>query len=120
MSWKFWEKKAEAGAATGTKVVKLPRPKELPYPVGKHLVVAMGQDPDWVWQLKGVVRHREGGGKDAFDVRVFSDGDAAMKKVSVKNYNSLDDQADLILYDGWFDKKSMEVHVEAKSRPRAA
>lgn len=120
MSWKFWEKKADAEASTGTKAAKLPRPKELPFPVGKHLVVALGHDPDWVWGLKAVVRPREGGGKDAFDVRVFSDNDAVMKKVTVKNYHSLDDQGDLILFDGWFDKKTMEVHLEPKSRPRAA
>ncbi|MCJ7594214.1 MAG: hypothetical protein MUO52_05515 [Desulfobacterales bacterium] len=120
MSWKFWEKKVEAVAPAGATAEKLPGPKEIPYPVGKHLVVALGQDPDWVWQLKGVVRHREGGGKDAFEVRVFSEGDTAMKKVPVKTYNSLDAHADLILFEGWFDKKSMDVQVEAKTKPRAA
>ena len=119
MSWKFWEKKVEAEAPAGPKTEKLPGPKEIPYPVGKHLVVAMGQDPDWVWQLKGVVRHRAEG-KDAFDVRIFSDSVAAMQKVPVKNYNSLDAHADLILFEGWFDKKSMDVQVEAKTKPRAA
>ena len=119
MSWKFWEKKVEAVAPAGTKAEKLPGPKEIPYPVGKHLVVSMGQDPDWVWQLKGVVRHRPES-KDAFDVRVFSDSDAAMKKVPVKNYNSLDAHADLILFEGWFDKKSMDVQVAARTKPRAA
>ena len=119
MSWKFWEKKAEAEGAAGVKVEKLPGPKEIPYPVGKHLVVAMGQDPDWVWQLRGVVRHRPEG-KDAFDVRIFSDSDAALQKVSVKNFNSLDGHADLILFEGWFDKKTMDVHVEARTKPRAA
>ncbi|MBU2497563.1 MAG: hypothetical protein KKE57_01555 [Proteobacteria bacterium] len=119
MSWKFWEKKAEVVAPAGPNAEKLPGPKEIPYPVGKHLVVALNQDPDWVWQLKGVVRHRPEG-KDAFDVRVYSVNDAVLKKVSVKNYTSLDAHADLILFEGWFDKKSMEVHVEAKTKPQAA
>ncbi len=118
MSWKFWEKKGKTGAPAGTKVAKLPGPKELPYPVGRVLITELRKDPDRVWQLKAVVRPRPEGGKDAFDVRVFSDGDAATKNVSVKNYNSLDEHADLILFEGWFDKKSMEAHVEAK--PSAA
>jgi len=34
--------------------------------------------------------------------------------VAVKNYTTLDQHPDLILYQGWFDKKSMEVQVEEK------
>ena len=115
MSWKFWEKKEEGAPH------KLPGPKEIPYPVGRNLVVEKGQDPDWVWALLGVVLPREGS-KDAFDVRVFSANDAAVRKVSVKNYHSLDDHPELILFQGWFNKKTMEVHIEApaKSTPRAA
>ena len=115
MSWKFWEKKNE-----GTHE-KLPGPKDIPYPVGRHLVVDLGQDPDWVWQLKGVSLRKEGS-KDVFHVRIFSANDAAMKKVSVKNYRSLDEHQDLILFEGWFDKKTMQAQVQAPSqtRPRAA
>jgi len=61
MSWKFWDKKAEVAAPAGPVAEKLSGPKEIPYPVGKHLVVSLHQDPDWVWQLKGVLRHRPEG-----------------------------------------------------------
>ena len=115
MSWKFWEKKEEGAPQ------KLRGPKEIPYPVGRTLVVDKGQDPDWVWSLLGVVLPRDGA-KDSFDVRVFSANDASMKKISVKNYHSLDDHPELILFHGWFNKKTMEVHIEApsKSTTRAA
>jgi hypothetical protein len=115
MSWKFWEKKVEGAPK------KLPGPKEIPYAVGRYLVVDRGQDPDWVWGLMGVVLPREGE-KNSFQVRVFSANDASMKKVSVKNYRSLDDHPELILYQGWFDKKTLEVEVDSPSdsKPRTA
>jgi hypothetical protein len=115
MSWKFWEKKGDGSQK------KLPGPKDIPYPVGRHLVVDKGQDPDWVWALQGVVLPKEGE-KNVFYVRVFSANDASMKKISVKNYHSLDEHPELILFQGWFDKKTMDVEVEApsQSRPRAA
>ena len=115
MSWKFWEKKGNGSPH------KLPGPKDIPYPVGRYLVVDKGQDPDWVWGLQGVVLPKEGT-KDVFYVRVFSANDASMKKISVKNYHSLDEHPELVLFHGWFDKKTMEVEIQApsQSRPRAA
>lgn len=115
MGWKFWEKKAEGGPE------KLPGPKDIPYPVGRYLVVDMGQDPDWVWQLKGVLLPKEGS-REVFHVRIFSANDASMKRVSVKHYHSLDEHPELILFQGWFDKKSMQAEVQAppQTKPRAA
>jgi hypothetical protein len=115
MSWKFWDKKQEGSHEN------LPGPKDIPYPVGRHLVVDLNQDPDWVWQLKGVLLPKEGS-KDVFHVRIFSANDAAMKKVTVKNYRSLDEHRELILFEGSFDKKAMTAQVQAPSqtRPRAA
>jgi len=71
------------------------------------------QNPDWVWTLKTVVRPRPDG-KDRFDFRVFDQAQVAAKKVTVKDYNSLDEHPNLILYEGWFDKKSMRVEIEDK------
>jgi hypothetical protein len=39
-----------------------------------------------------------------------------VKNVTVKDYNSLDEHPDLILYEGWFDKKSMKVQIKEKER----
>lgn len=114
MSWKFWEKKEEGSSK------KLPKPKDIPYPVGRYLVVDKGQDPDWVWNLKGIVLPKEGT-KDVFYVRVFNPNEASMKNLRVRNYFSLDEHPELVLFEGWFDRKTHEVEVEPPShgRPRA-
>ena len=118
MSWKFWGKKDEKTGDSGERPIKLPRPKDIPGTVGRYLVVDLGQDPEWVWNLKGAVRPKNGI-KDAYDVRVFSDNDASMRRVVVKDYHSLDEHPDLILFDGWFNKKTNEARIEKKVVPKA-
>lgn len=115
MSFKFWQKKDDVSPK------KLPGPKEIPYPVGRYLVVDRGLDPDWVWGLKGVVLPREGE-KNVFQVRVFSANDVSMKDINVKNYHSLDEHPEVILFQGWFDKKTLDVEIQSPSdsKPRAA
>jgi len=103
----FWKKKPSE------EVVKLSGPKDIPELVGRHLVVQFKQNPDWVWKLKGVVRPRSDG-KDRFDFRVFDEAQVAGRKVIVKDYNSLNEHPDLILYQGWFNKRSNEVQIEEK------
>jgi hypothetical protein len=111
----FGKKKAEeAGKA---KVEKLPGPKGIPELVGRHLVVDFKQDPDWVWKLKGVVKQRsKSKTEDTFDFRVFDEAQTAARKVTVRDYNSLNEHPELILYQGWFDKKSMKVQIEEKKK----
>lgn len=60
-----------------------------------------------------MVRQRSDG-KHRFDFRVFDAAQVAAKRVKVENYNSFDSCPELILYQGWFDKVSMEVHFEDK------
>jgi len=106
----FWKKKPATEEPSKPKAEKLSGPKDLPQAVGSHLVVELKQNPDWVWRLKSVVRPRPDS-KDRFDFRVFDEAQVAAKNVSVKDYNSLDEHPDLILYQGWFDKKSMKVYA---------
>ncbi len=121
MGWKFWNKKSTGEEHSKPKVEKLPKPKDLPQPVGQYLIVQLKKDPDWVWELKAVVRQRPEG-KSAYNVRVFDKDQATLRKVEVKNYTSLDGHPDLILYEGWFDKLTNKVQLEdkGKSAPRAA
>ena len=107
----FWKKRPAKEEPPRPQAEKLPKPKDIPDLVGRYLVTEMGKDPDWVWKLKGAVRQRSES-KGAFDVRVFDAAQAAAKKVTVKDYTSLDEHPDLILYEGWFDKKSMKVQLE--------
>ena len=109
----FWKRKPAAGEPSKPKSEKLPGPKSIPELVGRHLITELKQDPDWVWNLKGVVRPRSEG-KDAFDFRVFDETRVAAKEVKVKDYTSLDEHPDLVIYQGWFDKKSGTVQIEEK------
>jgi hypothetical protein len=47
----FWKRK-ETKDGEG----KLPGPKGMPDMVGRHMVLEEKVDPNWVWNLKGVVR----------------------------------------------------------------
>ncbi len=113
MKLKFWGKKQEAAVSAGGIEVKLPSPKGIHDLVGRFLVVKLQADPDWVWNLKQVERPRPEA-KTTFDVRIYNESEVRAKNVIVKNYASLDTYPDLIRYEGWFDKKSMQVNIEAK------
>ncbi len=128
----FWKKRKMAGVTAGVsptgtattgiklpatkaevlkpKVEKLSGPKEVPMPVSRDIVVQLKKDPDWVWSLRAVVR-KNPTGKKVFDVRVFSEKTAAEKKAKVRDYTSLDEHPELILFEGWFDKESSETHI---------
>jgi hypothetical protein len=106
----FWNKNTK-----GTPEKGIP-PKSIPEPVGRYLVVNLGQNPDWVWNLKAVLQSNAD--KDSFEVRVFDPSQAASQKVQVKDYHSLDDHPEIILYEGNFNKKTFAVKVTP--RPKAA
>jgi len=106
----FWKKKAEPSEP---KNKKLPGPKDIPDIVGGHLVVDFNQNPDRVWKLKAVKRQRQES-KNAFDVRVFDDVEAATKNIKIKNYDSFDEHPELILFEGWFDNDLRQVQIEEK------
>lgn len=92
-------------------------PKAIPDAVGRFLVVKMKQNPDWVWNLKVVMRHRPEG-KDVFDVRVFDERQIG-GKVKVADFASLDTHPEFILYEGWFNRKTAEAKLDSGAK-RAA
>jgi hypothetical protein len=94
---------------------KLSGPKSIPYPAGRYLVVEEKKEPDWVWKLKGVVR--PGGKKKAFYCRVFSEAKVEEAGVTVKDWTSLDDHPDLILWEGHFDEAANTVRKEKYLKP---
>ncbi len=99
MNWKFWEKEGTAGA------VKQSRPKELPANVGRHLVVDLKKDPDWVWSLRYVSRPMPDSATRV-EIRIFDPASADEKDVIVKSFDALDAHPELILYQGWNDKQN--------------
>ena len=89
----FW-KKSKSG---------LPGPKELPTPVGRDIVTKLGGSPEKIWDdFRAVSRPREGY-EDTFEVRVFNKAQAASQKITVEDYNSLNEHPELILYEGWYN-----------------
>jgi hypothetical protein len=109
----FWKKKTKTGEPSKPKMKKLPAPSSIEDTLARKLIVDLKQDPDWVWKLHSVVCQRSGGGQ-RFDFRVFDAVRVAATRVEVKDYTSFDDYPELIVYQGWFDKESGEVHFEEK------
>jgi hypothetical protein len=110
MFFKFWEYEKNK---TGEK--SLPRPDEIPQSIGIYLAVKENKDPKWVWKLKGVVRPTEK--KSAFYCRLFDEAKAAKAGVNVKDWHSLDEHIDLIIWEGYFDKKTNVVRPEKFAKP---
>ena len=110
MAWDFWKKKSETVELLKAEEEKLSRPRDIPEQVGRYLVVDLGKNPDWVWQLKSVVRRQAE--KHRYDVRVFNEIQARARGVSVRDFTSLDEHPELILFEGWYDKKSNMAHVQ--------
>ena len=120
MTWNFWKKKPATGDRSNAE--KLHRPQDIPQAVGRDLIVTMGKNPDWVWRLKSVVRRQENE-KSRYDFRIFDEAEVAKAQVKVRDYTSFDKHLELILFHGWFDKKSWTTHVEEgapKPLPKAA
>ena len=109
MNWKFWQRKGIEGASKD-KAIKLPKPKELPNQVGIYLVAKLHEDPDWVWKLRYVSRPKDKE-KHILEFRIFNPLEADRKGRSVLDYYSLDVYPELILFTGFFDKKSGTVTI---------
>jgi hypothetical protein len=106
----FWGKKL---TEEEEKKEKLSGPKEIPGPVQNYLVAERKMNLDLVKLLKAVVR-KGPTGETAFNIRVFDESEGLAKKVQVKDYTSLDERPDLIIYEGWFDEGSKQVKLEEK------
>jgi len=101
----FWKPKE-----TKEGEIKLPGPKGIPDTVGMYMVVELKKDPDWVWQLKGVIR--PAAKEKAFYCRVFDEGQVAQAGIEVRDWTALDEYPDLILWEGYFDKETNTARPE--------
>ena len=72
----------------------------------------------WV-KYMAVMRPQKAEG-DVFDVRIFDEWSAQQNKVSIFNYDSLDTHPELILFEGWFDRKSKKGDIKYKGVARKA
>lgn len=111
IKWKFWQKDTPSLNSKGEKADKLQKPKELPDRVGRHMVVKMQLEPDWVWSLRCVYRKK----KDQpgmFEIRIFDSHELSEIGMKLLTYSSLDIHPDIILYQGEYKKDSDIVHLE--------
>lgn len=105
----FWNKNSHKGEE------KVSGPRDIPEIVQHYLVTEKHMNGDLVKLLKAVLQ--KGSTEDTgFQVRVFDDSEAIAKNVHVKDYRSLDESADLILYEGWFNKGEKKVRLEEKNK----
>ena len=104
MNWKFWKAKTTNSQMLNPKSSKLPKPKDLPERVGIYMVTQLKLDPDWVWSLKGVVRPTTE--KHIFDLRIFDPKEAVVSDVVITDYDALDRNPEMILFDGSFNKST--------------
>jgi hypothetical protein len=103
----FWGKKAAKEER------KLQGRKEIPEVVQKFLVTEKKMDPDLVKLLRAVERKNT---TSMTSIRIFDESEAMAKKVEVKDYGSLDDRLDIIIYEGSFDGGAKQVHLEEKKK----
>jgi len=115
MSWNFWKKRPERVDLSKEKEEKLSKPQDIPEAVGRYLVVDLGKDPDWVWRLRSVVRRQAG--KYRYDVRVFDEIQTGARGVKIKDYTTFDEHPDLILFEGWYDKRSHRANIQENLVP---
>ncbi len=111
MNWKFWQKEKDREKISATGEVKLAKPRDLPQQIGMYLVTRLKLDPDWVWNLKCVMRPKADV-KRVFEIKVFNPATAAGKGVSVSSFSTLDQHPDLILFHGSFNKNTGNVEME--------
>jgi hypothetical protein len=103
----FWKKK---DASNGP---KLPGPRELPEPIKKVLLSRQDIDPGSVPFLKLVSKTNESGSKIQA-IRVFDPSDAEARKVTVKDYNSLNENPEIIIADGQYDETAKKAELTLK------
>jgi hypothetical protein len=108
----FWGKKS---AKEEEKKEKLSGPRAIPGLVQNYLIAERKMDPDLVKLLKAVV-HKSMTGEATVNIRVFDNSEAIAKKVQVKDYTSLNECPDLIIYEGWFDEGTKQVKLEEKKK----
>ena len=86
--------------------------------VQKHLVNNMQFDADLAHILKAVIRRKNGTSlkSKSFDIRLFDEEDALANKVDIKNYLTLDEHPNLIIFEGWYDESTAKVELEERNR----
>ncbi len=112
MNWKFWKKTSVGGGGgTSIKPQKSGKPRNLPEPVGRKMVVGMKLEPDDVWALQYVshpLEERPG----TVEFRLFDPDKTRMAGVVVKGWSTLDERPEFIRYTGRYNKSAGQVEID--------
>ena len=104
----FWKNKKKA---LGSKPMKLDR--MLYKIIGSEWdKIPQSESDHWV-KYMAVMRPQKADG-DVHDVRVFDEWSAQQSRISIFNYAALDNHPELVLFEGWFDKKSKKGDIKYK------
>jgi hypothetical protein len=104
----FWKK-----SNGDSEVEKLSGPRVLPGIVQQYLIKEMKVEADFAPLLKSVARKNGGSG---FNIRIYDESDAMARKIEVKNFLSLDDKAEVVLYEGTYDETAKKVELTEKKK----
>ncbi len=106
----FWKRRdaAKSEVAAG--------PKAIPELVQSFLIAERKIDPGLVRLLRAVVR-KGPNGEGQSPIRIFDESETQARKVTVKDFASLDEYPDLIICEGWFDEATRRVELEEKRKP---
>jgi hypothetical protein len=102
--------KKQADQSPGAIQEKLSGPKEILQPIGQTLVISHKLEPDWVWNLKTVTRSYTDN-PNQIEFRVYEGSQVSAHGISVKDFHSLDAHPQLVLYNGWLNKKTKELDL---------
>jgi hypothetical protein len=103
----FWKKNAEKTNEGPIKVDRL-----FTEIIGDEWNKAPSATDHWV-VYKAVTRpHKDNG--SFCDIRVFDEWSAKDRKVNVSNYESLDAHPDLVIFEGWLDRKARKGDIKLR------
>ncbi|MBI2853553.1 MAG: hypothetical protein HYX87_01355 [Chloroflexi bacterium] len=101
----FGKKKSETQVSRG--------PGEIPAPVQHYLISEKKMDAELVPLLRSVVGTDGEAGRR---MRIFDQADALARQIDIKDYSSLDQHPELVLYEGWFDDRSNSKDVKLEQK----
>ena len=88
-------------------------PRDIPQWAYRHLVIALKVDPDYLSQLKCVEQVNFDGDVLLNLIRIY-DPKAVEKSTQLKDFTSLDQHPELILYEGHMEKRSGRIHIVSR------
>jgi len=92
-------------------------PKDIPGWISLYLLNTLELPAEKLTGLRSVQKTGFWEGKPVFFIRIYNPS-ASEEAWQVKDFNSLDEQPHLILYEGHWERDSYQVYLERKTAPK--